>query len=105
MDEVIRILKELNIPFAYHHFAEGEAPDPPFICYLCPSTDNFAADGTVYLDIDVIHIELYTDRKDPELEKQLQKLLKDSGIVYEKNESWIETEKLYEVLYEFEMEA
>ena len=45
MEEVIKILKEIDIPFAYDHFAEGESPSPPFICYLTPGTDNFAADG------------------------------------------------------------
>ena len=105
MDKIIEILTEFGIPFAYDHFAEGEAPDPPFICHLIPSTDNFAANGTVYLNIDVVNIELYTDKKDPELEKKLQGLLTAAGIVYEKNEVWIESEKLYEVVYEFETEA
>lgn len=27
------------------HFAEGESPDPPFICYLLPGSDNYSADG------------------------------------------------------------
>lgn len=105
MDKIIEILTEFGIPFAYDHFAEGEAPDPPFVCYLIPSTDNFVADGMVYLDIDVVNIELYTNKKDPEREKKLQELLTAAGIVYEKNEVWIESEKLYEVVYEFEMEA
>ena len=105
MEKIIEILNQFGISFAYDHFSEGEAPDPPFICYMIPSTDNFAADGTVYLDIDVVNIELYTDKKDPELEKKLQGLLTESGFVYEKNEAWIESEKLYEVVYEFEMEA
>ena len=90
MEKIIEILNQFGIPFAYDHFSEGEAPDPPF---------------TVYLDIDVVNIELYTDKKDPELEKKLQGLLTESGFVYEKNEAWIESEKLYEVVYEFEMEA
>jgi hypothetical protein len=63
MDEIIKILKTLGIPYAYDHFAEGEGPDPPFICYRCPNSDNFAADGTVYFPITEIDIELYTDRK------------------------------------------
>ncbi len=78
MEKIIEILNQFGIPFAYDHFSEGEAPDPPFICYMIPSTDNFAADGTVYLDIDVVNIELYTDKKDPELEKKLQGLLTES---------------------------
>ena len=45
MDDLIRLLEETGIPFAYDHFAEGESPDPPFICYLLPQSDNFSAEG------------------------------------------------------------
>ena len=48
MDRILDILQALGIPFAYDHFAEGESPEPPFICYLLPASDNFAADGQVY---------------------------------------------------------
>lgn len=106
MDDVISILEtfraKCGVPFAYDHFEQGEAPAPPFICYRSPDSNNFSADGTVYFDIDVIDIELYTDEKDPKLEKRLQKLLKKAGIAYEKSEVWIESERLYEVIYEFE---
>ena len=43
MDDLIKLLGETGIPFAYDHFAEGESPDPPFICYLLPQSDNFSA--------------------------------------------------------------
>ena len=29
--EVPQMLKEMGLPFAYDHFAEGEAVDPPFL--------------------------------------------------------------------------
>jgi hypothetical protein len=105
MNEIITILGELGIPYAYDHFAEGEGPDPPFICYRCPNSDNFAADGVVYFPITEIDIELYTDKKDPETEKKLEDLLTGSGIFFEKTETFIDSEKLYEVLYSFEQEA
>ena len=105
MDEIIKILETLGIPYAYDHFAEGEGPDPPFICYRCPNSDNFAADGVVYFPITEIDIELYTDRKDPETGKKLEDLLTGSGIFFEKTETFIDSEKLYEVLYLFEQEA
>lgn len=100
-----KILEELGLPFAYDHFAEGESPETPFICYLSPGSDNFAADGKVYYKINEFHIELYTDYKDPELEERLEDILDGASIFYEKSETWIESEKLYEVLYTFEMEA
>lgn len=102
---VTKILEELGLPFAYDHFAEGESPETPFICYLSPGSDNFAADGKVYYKINEFHIELYTDYKDPKLEKRLEDILDGASIFYEKSETWIESEKLYEVLYTFEMEA
>ena len=105
MNEIVEILKETKYPFAYSHFAEGETPKPPFICYEISASDNFAADGTVYYKADEIHIELYTDRKDLEAEGHLEKALDKHMIFYDKTESFIESEKLYEVLYIFEMEA
>ena len=105
MDEIIRILKESGIPFAYDHFAEGESPDPPFICYLLPESDNFSADGKVYLKVSVANIELYTDEKSPATEQLLEDVLDAHEIFYEKSEIWIESEKLYEVLYTFELEV
>ena len=105
MDEIIRILKESGIPFAYDHFAEGESPDPPFICYLLPESDNFSADGKAYLKVSVANIELYTDEKSPATEQMLEDILDAHEIFYEKSEIWIESEKLYEVLYTFELEV
>lgn len=105
MDELTALLKELGIPFAYDHFAEGESPDPPFLCYLLPESRNFAADGRVYHKITETRLELYTDYKDLTLERSVESVLDAHGIFYEKSETWIESEKLYEVLFTFEMEA
>ena len=105
MEELLQILNKTQIPFAYHHFAEGESPEPPFICYLLPGSNNFSADGKVYYKINEVHIELYTDLKDLAVEQQLEDVLDEHGIFYNKSETWIESEKLYEVLYTFEMEV
>ena len=105
MDELILIMEETGIPFAYDHFAEGEAPESPFICYLLPGSDNFAADGKAYYKINEVRIELYTDFKDLTVEQKLEDVLDDHGIFYIKSETWIDSEKLYEVLYQFEMEG
>ena len=105
MDKLLEIIKAMGIPFAYDHFAEGEAVDPPFICYLLPESDNFAADGKVYFKANEVHIELYTDTKDLSVEQKVEVVLDAHGIYYDRSEVWIESEKLYEVLYYFEMEV
>ncbi len=105
MDNLISIMEAIDIPYAYDHFAEGESPEPPFICFLCPESDNFAADGWAYFKVDTVHIELYTDEKNPETESHVESVLDEHGIFYDKTEVWIESERLYEVLYSFEMEV
>ena len=105
MNRILDILQALGIPFAYDHFAEGESPEPPFICYLLPASDNFAADGQVYFKATEVHIELYTDIKDVGLEASVEAVLDEHGIFYDKSEVRIESERLYEVLYSFEMEV
>ena len=105
MEQIVKILEETGLPFAYDHFAEGESPHPPFICFLTPNSDNFAADGKVYYKINELHIELYTDCKDLSAEQKLENVLDAYDIYYDKSETWIESEKLYEVLYTFEMEV
>ena len=105
MEELLQMLEEMGIPFAYHHFAEGESPEPPFICYLLPGSNNFSADGRVYYKINEVHIELYTDWKDLAVEQGVEAVLDGHGVFYNKSEVWIESEKLYEVLYTFEWEV
>ncbi len=98
-EEVMRMIGETGLPFAYDHFAEGESPDPPFICFLFPGSENFAADNTVYAAFQNLNIELYTDEKDPELEAAMEDVLSRHELFWNKSEVWIESEKMYEVLY------
>ena len=105
MDKLLEIISEIDIPSAYDHFSENESPSPPFITYLMPGSNNFSADGKVYFRFSVVHIELYTDEKNPETERLVENILDAHGIFYNKSEVWIESEKLYEVLYTFELEG
>lgn len=105
IENIVEMLQEMHIPFAYDHFAEGESPEPPFICYLIPGSDNFAADGKVYFKMNEVRIEMYTDFKDLNLESRVEGVLDGHEIFYNKSETWIQSEKLYEVMYSFEMEG
>lgn len=105
IENLVEMLQELKIPFAYDHFAEGESPEPPFICYLIPGSNNFAADGMVYFKLNEVRIEMYTDFKDLDLESRVEDVLDRHEIFYNKSETWIQSEKLYEVMYSFDMEG
>lgn len=101
--EVMAMLTEMDIPFAYDHFVVGESPEPPFLVFLYPGSNHFAADGRVYFKVNRLNIELYTDKKDVELEETVEAVLDRHGIFYGKSEVWIESENLYEVLYQMEV--
>ena len=101
--EVMTMLAEMNLPYAYDHFVEGESPDPPFLVFLYPGSNHFAADGKVYFKVNRLNIELYIDKKDVELEEIVEAVLDRHGIFYGKSEVWIESENLYEVLYQMEV--
>lgn len=99
-DDVVALMEEMGIPYAYDHFAEGESPDPPFICFLYPREVEFGADNVVYHTFNALDIEVYTDIKDPELEERVEAVLAAHELFYHKSEVWIEEERMYEVLYE-----
>lgn len=102
-DEIMQMAAETQLPFAYDHFAEGESPAPPFLIFLFTRSDNFGADDKVYMKSSVLHFELYTDEKRPDIESQVETVLDSRNLFYDKTEVWIDEERLYEVLYEMEV--
>ena len=104
MDKLVELLERISLPFTYHHFAEGESPNPPFVIYFIPEQDHFSADGVIYHKQLAVRFELYTDKKEPEKEKMIEQVFSQYQIYYQKESIWIEEEKLYETIYLFEME-
>ena len=102
-EQVLEMVGEMKLPSAYGHFAEGQSPEPPFLVFLYPESRNFAADGIAYYKKKKLHIELYTDYKSVELEERIETVLEQHGIFYGKSEVWIESERLYKVMYEMEV--
>ena len=99
MSELYELLKEIKMPVAYHHFIKAKSP--PFIVYYRVNSKNFVADDTIYTKTNIYRIELYTKQKDVNKEIEIENLLDRSGIIYEViSESYIESEKIYQVIYE-----
>lgn len=101
---IFGIIKGIGLPAAYHHFNGCDEPvEPPFIVYLLPGSSNFPADGTVYQGISRLILELYTDKKDLSSEKIVESMLNKHGFFYDKTETYLKTEDMYEVAYEMEV--
>jgi sulfur transfer complex TusBCD TusB component (DsrH family) len=96
--ELKTILSAAGYPVAYSHFSE--AKKPPFVCYLVTDSANFMADDKVYQKINNAQIELYTNKKDLIAEGNLEKVLDDNLIAYDSTEIYIESEKLFQKIYE-----
>ena len=102
-EEINEMMLEMGLPFAYHHFAEGESPKPPFLIFLSPGEHTFSADNRMYFSFKKLNIELYTDEKSPDTEAEIEAVLRHHNIFYNKTETWIASEEMYEVLYEMEV--
>ena len=102
-NEIMTMMQETGLPYAYDHFAEGESPEPPFAVFLFPTSNNFGADNRVWQKINRLRIEVYTDYKQPNIENQIETVLDQHGLYYDKTEVWIQSENLYEVAYEMEV--
>lgn len=103
LERIKTTLEATGLPVAYRAFPEGDAPTLPFVCYYSPYTNNFAADGVAYTIINHVNVELYTQVKEPATEGKVEAALTGAGIYWEKSETYLEEEKCFQMLYEFEV--
>jgi len=95
-------LKTLGMPVAYGEFKKPTSP--PFITYQSADNDDLIADNHNYVDIPGYAIELYTIKKDTAKEKLVQDKLKELRLPYSKTPAvWIETEKMWQVVYTIQL--
>ena len=101
--EVQTMLASVNIPTAYYQFPDNTGQQPPFICFFYSNNNDFLADDTNYQKIEQLIVELYTDNKDFELEAAVEAALSLNGLVYTRDEEYLGSEQMYEVVYEMDV--
>lgn len=101
--EVVNIIEQMELPYAYLSFPEKKAPKLPYVIYHYPNSDDLMADNQNYAKINNLMIELYTANKDFETESKVEQVLIDNHIPYLKNEIYIDSEQMYEITYESEV--
>lgn len=99
--ELFQSLKEIGYPVAYAKFESD--PTPPYLVYLFSYSNDLIADNINYLEISNFQIELYTTKKDLAAEKRVQDKLKELGLPYSKTETYLDSEKLFQVIYEIQI--
>lgn len=88
----------LKCDYAYSNFKDNKTRNR-FLIFYYDGSEDFYADGENYKNIENLTIEFYSNIKELETEKTIQTALKNSGLTYSKNETWIDSEKLFMTSY------
>ncbi|MBE2905405.1 hypothetical protein HPJ99_06870 [Anoxybacillus flavithermus] len=99
--ELYQALKSIGYPVAYSSFSSPVTP--PFITYQFAYSNDLIADNINYVSIDDFQIELYTAKKDLVAEQKVQDKLKELGLPYRKFEAYLDSEKLFQIIYEIQI--
>lgn len=99
------IRENLNaiFPTVYYSWEIGNVPALPYIVYYFPGNNDAVADNKNYCKILRLNVELYTKEKDLEAEAKVEQALTEMGLVYIRSESYLNSENMYEVLFESEV--
>lgn len=103
-DRLKLILEGTGFPVAYRAFTpykNNPVPKPPFVVYLYPRELHSGSDSKNFLRKRSVRVELYTLKKDTAAERKIEAAL--CGFEFEKEETFIDSEALYQVSYEFDI--
>lgn len=98
--EIATGIRNLDIPFAYYSFPTDQAPPLPYLVYFYPNREDFIADNENYSRVEILVVELYTEIKDFSMESVVEAFFETYGIVYDKTETFINKENMYQCYYE-----
>lgn len=101
--EVASMIGSIGLDYAYYQFPEASGQAPPFVLFYYPEDNDFVADGCNYVKKCRLIIELYTDNKDFTTEAAVEAVLTANGFVYSRSETYIDSERMYEVIFQTEV--
>lgn len=98
LKELYTELQKLSIPVAYHEF---EAPQkPPFVVYFETNVDTVTADSVVVYSSSNIEIHFISILRDFKTESEIEQILYDNAIPWERSLERNKTEKVWDTTYE-----
>ena len=103
IEEIKTLIKSIGLETTYYQWPEKKVPPLPYVVWYFPRSVNFAADDQVYKQIEELNIELYTAEKNFTAEAVVENVLDGAGFVWDKSETYLKNEDMYEVLYEMEV--
>lgn len=99
--ELYELLQTTGLPVAYDHFSldPDNEINPPFILYRNNDLVTKTADDKVYCKFHSYIIDLVTDEKDYLLESNVEKIFDDNYLPYDKEEDYLDEERVYQIRY------
>ena len=101
--EIAEMIKQIGLPHGYYQLENGTGTKTPFVVYYYAGIDDLYADSLNYQRIVQLTIELYTNTKRIDLEKKVEDILTAAELTYTKDETYIDTEQMYEQIYTMEV--
>lgn len=99
LEEIYEKLCTMGIPVAYLQFSKPQKL--PFIAYLEAGTEIQGADNYNLFRRTTIRIELYFEKKNPELERKIESLFRSVEITKD-GDIYLENESMFMTLFSFE---
>lgn len=97
------MVDSIGLPYAYYQFDEDTAQAPPFIVFFFSTSNDLYADQTNYQRIDSLSIEFYSSEVDFDTEETIETILNDAGLTFYKEQSFIESERIWQTAYDMEI--
>ena len=99
--ELEAILEPTGFPWTYHHW--DTPPPPPYGVYLSVRDNPFFADNRTYTFSAGIRLEVYSLERDTSLDDKVRAALDAAEIPYDTDYTFLESEGLYESIFEIEV--
>lgn len=104
LTELIKELKKNDFNVTYGAWGQGRAPKLPYLVILETEDDSLFADNKRYFKVSSYDVELYFDKKDPNLELKLESFFDDQNIPFLKtSDVYIADDRFFEKVYQIEI--
>ena len=97
-------LEEIKTAFKDYAYKYGSAhigTKLPYIVAIGTESDNYSADNKVFSNKNGIELDCYFAKKNESAEQNIEDILDSLGVIWEKNESYDETQEFYLITYTF----
>lgn len=99
--DLIEEMESLGFPCAYGNFKTS--PPIPFTVVAFSHSNDFMADNQNYQEVGYYQLEYYNDKKYPPDEMKIENRLKELRLPYTKTEVFLDSENLYQIVYEIKL--